>query len=113
MNQWEHAVSEAAHDRPADLTEAARVELEWLWGDLDHEIQYALRGGWSIKCDTLAARIAVLSSFVGATNWRDVQAGLLQNGVYQGILRSVGVEFEEPDMAQVNALADRIKASPP
>lgn len=109
MAKWDDVITEAHERGPENLAEAVRDELGCLWDDLDHEIRHALRDGWSVKCDSLTARIVTLSRFAGATDWHEVQVGLLQSGVYQGILTSAGIEFEKPDMAEVNALAERIR----
>lgn len=109
MGRWEAGVAMAAEDAPQDLAAAVREELRFLWDDLSQARRTALSGGWSIRCDTLTARIVTLSRFAGATGWRDIQVDLLQDGIYQGILRSAGIGFEEPDMAEVDAVGARAR----
>jgi hypothetical protein len=73
------------------LTQAVCDELEYLWGDLDDAINYALNGRWSIRCDGLEDRIKTLTQLVGPTPWEKIPLLLLENGVYQRIHDDLGI----------------------
>jgi hypothetical protein len=94
---WHRAVAEAAKEpAPASVAEAIEGELVILWCDLDHAMRNAYRGGWSINCDNIAARIIGLSRLVGATPWENISIPLLLDGVYQGLLTDAGIKHAAP-----------------
>lgn len=82
------------------LEEATRRELSCLWGDLYEARNSAINGDWSIKCDHLAGRIKDLTLLVGPTPWNEIQAPLLEAGIYQRIHAEISVSVN-PDMEQV------------
>lgn len=82
------------------LDDAARWELELLWGDLHDARRSAANGAWSIRCDGLAARIKMFTRLVGPTPWEKIQIPLLEDGIYQRIHAEVGVPVEV-DMTRV------------
>lgn len=107
MAKWDEAVTRVLDDdAPAeDLATAVRAELVALWSDLENAERDALNGIWSMQCDWITERIVTLSRLVGATPWDEIQIPLLQSGLYEGILRSAGIAFTPPDMAEVNRIA--------
>lgn len=72
------------------LAEACR-ELRWLWGDLNTARYSAIRGKWSMECDSLVERIKLLTKLVGPTPWEVIQIGLLEDGIYQRVHEEIGV----------------------
>lgn len=106
MAKWDKAVRRALDDNPGDLAEAVRWEMALLWSDLGEEERRAANGTWSTGCDSVTERIVHLSRLAGATPWTDVEIPLLRSGLYEGILRSAGIEFTPPDMAEVARSAD-------
>lgn len=89
------------------LIDAARVELEMLWDDLDR----AGRGRWTGQCEQLADRIQTLSLLVGATHWEHIQIGLIRSGIYERVYREAGIAYMPVDHAAVEAFYDRLVAS--
>jgi hypothetical protein len=82
------------------LKKAIREELGCLWSDLHDAQQSGIRTDWSIKCINLAERITDLTKLVGPTPWDEVPLPVLENGVYQRVLASIGITADV-DMAKV------------
>lgn len=101
---WAKAVGRAG--TYADSGEAIRQEQENLWTDLAGAIPQTIHPeyGLSMQCDWLIERIVPLARLAGPTHWRSVPGTLLKDGTYQGILRSAGIAFEQPDLAEVRQL---------
>lgn len=93
---WGHIASYgrsvAGDEWPVTVEEAARDEQVQLWGDLEGAVRSAAGGCWSVGCEGVAYRIQALARLVGATPWEQVGVGLLRSGVYERVLREVGVE---------------------
>lgn len=89
------------------MTEAVCDELEYLWGDLDNAMRYALNGRWSIQCDGLVDRIKTLTQLVGPTSWDKIPLSMLENGVYQRLHDDLGIRVT-PDMAKVAEIRKRL-----
>lgn len=87
---------------PATLEDAGREEQACLWGDLNDAVRDAIGGCWSIRCGNVAHRIQSLARLVGATPWDEVSVVLLRSGVYERLLREVGIE---PDRIDWNVVA--------
>lgn len=105
MAKWDRAVRRATEDAPpADLAEALRDELALLWSDLGNAEREAVNGSWSTACDSVTERIVILSRLAGATPWSDIEIPLLRSGLYEGILRSAGIDFTPPDMDEVDRM---------
>jgi hypothetical protein len=104
--KWADAVREAGEDPPADLGAAVREELACLWTDLDQAVHYALRGGWSMGCDWVTARIVRLPRIAGATPWEQVPIPLVLDGTWQGILAASGITCEPPGPDGVRAMRE-------
>ena len=108
---WHRAVADgnAPEDQPANAEEAVRAELANLWHDLDEAVRMAYRGGWSVGCDNVAARIIRLSRLAAPASWQNVPITMLITGTYQGLLTDAGIEHDEPgenEMREMRALAD-------
>ena len=97
--RWHAAVAVAGEEPPADLRAAVAEELIALWSDLSEALGRAGGRRWSVECDALVVRIAMLSRLTSATPWQHIPASLLAEGIYQGILRSAGVTFVPPGTA--------------
>jgi len=78
---------------PATLDEAASIEQEQLWADLDNAVTSARNGVWSMQCDNLQWRIIHLARLVGPTPWEQIQVTLLRSGVYGRILDEAGIPY--------------------
>lgn len=73
------------------LRAAIRDELDSLWDDLAKARDTAIRGKWSMQCDSLADRIKNLTALVGPTPWRSIDLALLEDGIYQRVHTELGV----------------------
>lgn len=98
-------------DRPATVEEAARTEQVMLWADLEGAMRDAAGGCWSIGCEQVAYRIQSLALLVGATPWEEVSVRLLRGGVYERVLREVGIEPPEIDWVRVAEVEARIASA--
>ncbi|MGA4989904.1 hypothetical protein [Nonomuraea bangladeshensis] len=107
------AIDSAALEGFTTPKEAASDELSRLWGDLHEQIRDARDGCWSVGCEDIAHRIAVLTRALGkATPWQRIQLDLLESGIYQRFHDLAGVPYEQPDMEWVAAeLAERRSAA--
>lgn len=74
------------------LREALQEELSCLWTDLQTARRDALNGNWSMHCDWIEGRIKAITPLVGPTSWRQLDIGLIEDGVYQRIHEEIGVE---------------------
>lgn len=95
------------HNAAPTLAGAVRAELRSLWGDLEEALHLTTGTTWSIKCDNLAERIAVLSRFVGPLPWGDVGVDLLLDGVYERVHRSAGIDHPPIDFDRVREVKAR------
>lgn len=82
------------------LQKAVQKELSCLWGDLYEARNAAVNGEWSVKCDHLIGRIRELTLLVGPTPWSEIEASLLESGVYQRFHAELGI-CVSPDMDDV------------
>lgn len=107
--ELQEAIDSADYEGFTTLGEAAADELMRLWGDLHHQMRDARDGCWSVGCESVAHRIAVLTRAVGkATPWQEVQIELLETGVYQRMHDLMGVPYDPPDMDMIAKMrADR------
>lgn len=107
--ELQEAIDSADYERFTTLEEAATDELMRLWGDLHHQMRDARNGCWSVGCESVAHRIAVLTKALGkATRWQAVDIELLESGVYQRFHDLMGVPYEQPDMDVIAEMrADR------
>ena len=97
--ELQEAIDSAGAEHFTTLEEAAADELMHLWGDLRHQMRDARDGCWSIGCESVAHRIAVMTRALGkAARWQDVDIELLESGVYQRFHDLMGVPYEQPDM---------------
>ncbi|MFB4265333.1 hypothetical protein [Nonomuraea sp. GTA35] len=102
------AISEADEETFATLEEVAAHELMRLWADLRSAIRNAASGYWSINCEQIAYRIAVLTRALGkATPWESIPVDLLADGVYQRMHDLMGIPYEQPDMQRVAEIIAR------
>jgi hypothetical protein len=102
------AVDAAGEEQFATLEEAAAHELKLLWDDLRSARRIAANGHWSINCDHLAYRIAVLTRALGkATPWQEIPVDLLADGIYQRMHDLMGIPYEQPDMQRVAEIIAR------
>lgn len=70
--------------------------------DLEMARHYALDRTWSIGCENITSRIALLTRHYGtATPWEQVGISLIEDGVYQAINDAIGLPYEPPDMQRV------------
>jgi hypothetical protein len=94
-------------DQPADLAEAAKLELVHLWGDLLNAVRFAYNGSWSMGCENLTQRIIWLSRLAGPTPWQQLpMSELLLDGIYAGIYRSTGISFEAPGVEDLQRIRE-------
>lgn len=92
------AIYSADYEGFTTLEQAASDELMRLWGDL-HRAMREARDGWSVGCESVAHRIAVLTRALGkSVRWQDMDIELLRSGIYQRFHGLAGVPYEEPDM---------------
>lgn len=106
------AIDSASYESFATLEEAAADELMRLWGDLHHQMRDARGGCWSVGCESVAHRIAVLTKALGkAARWQDMDIELLESGVYQRFYDLMGVSYEQPDMAVIAEMRAEREAS--
>lgn len=112
--ELQEAIDEADEEEFGTLEEAASHELKQLWDDLNRASMVASTERWSINCDNIAYRIAVLTRALGkATPWEEIQVGLLVDGIYQRMHDLMGIPYEQPDMERVaKVLARRADAGP-
>lgn len=112
--ELQEAINEADEEGFTTLEEAAAHELKLLWDDLNSASMVASTERWSINCDNVAYRIAVLTRALGkATPWEEIQVGLLIDGIYQRMHDLMGVPYEHPDMDRVaEVLARRTEIRP-
>jgi hypothetical protein len=105
---WADAVQNGLEDDVCAASTALARELTYLWSDLEDARRLALNGAWSIQCNWLTERIIWLTRTAGTpTPWGAIPCTMLLDGIYQGILRTAGIEFEEPDLEEVRALVSR------
>lgn len=71
-----------------------------MWEDLYEARNSSINGEWSIRCDHLVGRIKNLTLLVGPTPWNEIQASLLETGVYQRVHTEIGVTVH-PDVEHV------------
>lgn len=98
------------NDEADNLEDVVRFELACLWDDLDKARRAALRGAWSIGCETATGRIVMLSRFVGACPWVHVQVDLLLDGTYQKVYDGAGMAYEPIDWELVREVDTRNRA---
>lgn len=103
------AIDSAGYESFATLEEAAADELMRLWGDLHHQMRDARDGCWSVGCESVAHRIAVLTKALGkAARWQTMDIELLESGVYQRFHDLMGIPYQQPDMGVIARMrADR------
>lgn len=102
----------SADDFPATLTDAARAELEQLWGDLAAHRRYAHNGVWSVGCENKAYRIVALSRLVGALPWGQVDVDVLLDGLYERLHTEAGIAYPAIDWERVRAVKAANVGSP-
>lgn len=85
----------------ADLKAAACRELVALWNDLSDARRNAIGTTWSIQCEQLAARIAQLSTFVGAIPCGAVPLDLVASGIYERLHAEAGIKHDPVDPARI------------
>jgi len=91
------------------LLRAARYEVSCLWGDLEEARHTAIKPGtWTIKCESLEDRIRELTAHCGLTPWSEVPLPLLEDGIYQRIAESMGLD-PAVDMDKVRQTRARIE----
>lgn len=90
------------------LVAAAQTELSCLWEDLYEARNSSINGDWSIRCDHLVGRIKKLTLLVGPTPWNEIQASLLETGVYQRVHAEIGVTVH-PDVEHVTQERRRLE----
>ena len=106
------AIDSADYEHFTTLEEAAADELMRLWGDLHHQLRDARNGCWSVGCESVAHRIAVLTKALGkAARWQDMDIELLETGVYQRFHDLMGVPYEPPDMDVIAKMRAEREAS--
>ncbi|MEU4224311.1 hypothetical protein AB0F17_08460 [Nonomuraea sp. NPDC026600] len=100
--ELQEAIDSAEEEGFTSLEQAAADELMRLWGDLHHQMRDARDGCWSVGCESVAHRIAVMTKALDeATPWQQIELELLESGVYQRFHDLMGVPYEPPDMAVV------------
>lgn len=90
---------EAVRDEPADYPqEAVLYELESLWSDLEHDIDWAHNGAWSGACENRVWRIVCLTRAFGwLLPWERVPVSLLTSGMFEAIMDCVSDSYGRPD----------------
>ena len=93
------AIYSADYEGFTTLEQASSDELMRLWGDLHHAMREARDGCWSVGCESVAHRIAVLTRALGkSVRWQDMDIELLETGIYQKMHDLLGVPYDPPDM---------------
>ena len=106
LDEVKKAVAERGYETES-LEYAVTEELVALWDDLDDAVRDAYNGVWSIRCDTLVARISMLTLELGKpTEWSRVPVRLLLNGVYETLHEAIGMPT--PLSAEDRAYANKI-----
>jgi hypothetical protein len=86
-----YAISLAlSEDSPESLDEAARQEQDCLWTDLDSAIRNAINGEWSMQCDWLVGRIAVLAKLTGYITVQEAISSTFPPVLYGEIVEAIG-----------------------
>jgi hypothetical protein len=89
-------------DDDPDRADPVAWELVLLWSDLEMARHHAMNRTWSIECDHLTSRIALLTRHFGRpTPWEKVGISLIEVGVYQAINDAIGLPYDPPDMQRV------------
>lgn len=89
-------------DDDPDRADPVAWELHLLWSDLEMARHYAQNRTWSIGCEHITARIALLTRHHGTpTPWEQVAVSLVEEGIYQAINDAIGLPYESPDMQRV------------
>jgi hypothetical protein len=110
--ELQEAIDSADCEQFATLEEAAADELMRLWEDLYEAVRQARNGCWSIGCENVAHRIAVMTRALGkAARWQDMQIELLETGIYQRMHDLMGISYEQPDMQVVAEMRAEREAS--
>jgi hypothetical protein len=111
--EMQKAIDSADCEPFSTLEKATADELMRLWGDLHEAMRWARDGCWSIGCEDLAHRIAVLTRALGkATPWQQLPIELLESGVYQRMHDLMGIPYDPPDMDVIAKMrADRTAPS--
>lgn len=104
-------------DPPQDVESVLRQELVNLWADLTGAWLRAGERVWSLGCDNLVGRIAVLTHLVGPCRWEDVDVDLLgpdelDGGIWRAVHEALGVEVEGPDPARLAEVREQIRRGP-
>jgi hypothetical protein len=111
--ELQEAIDSADCERFATLEEAAADELMRLWEDLYEAVRQARNGYWSIGCENIAHRIAVLTRALGkATPWQQIQVDLLESGIYQKMHDLMGIPYEQPDMERIARMRRSKRVAP-
>lgn len=106
--ELQEAIDSATEEGFTTLEQAATDELMRLWDDLHKATSEARNGCWSLGCEAAARRIAVLTRALGeATPWQQVQAELLEAGIYQRMHDLMGIPYEPPDMDAIAEMRAR------
>lgn len=102
------AIDSADFEGFTTLEEAASDELMRLWGDLHEQMRWARNGCWSIGCESVAHRIAVLTRALGkAARWQAMPIELLETGIWQRMHDLMGVPYDPPDMSVIAQMRAR------
>lgn len=110
--ELQEAIDSADSEPWISLEDAAVDELMRLWGDLHAAMRDARDGCWSVACEGVARRIAVLTRALSrATRWQEVDVDLLENGIYQRMHDLMGISYEPPDMTVVAEMRAEREAS--
>ena len=110
--ELQEAIDSADSEPFVILEDAAVEELTRLWEDLHEQMRWARNGCWSIGCENVAHRIAVMTRALGkAARWQDMQIELLEAGIYQKLHDLMGISNEQPDMAVVAEMRAEREAS--
>jgi hypothetical protein len=84
------AVSRALGDgAPRTLKLAVRSELVALWTDLDQAIKNAIDHTWSMQCDWVVERIAILTRLTGHQVSQDEIPESFPGDVYRRITQAI------------------------
>jgi hypothetical protein len=94
LTDVQRAVDRALGDgRPRTLHAAALHEQEALWYDLDQAIKHAINRRWSMECEWLTERIAVLAILTRHVTPRDSIPETFPRMLYRDIKGALRARF--------------------
>lgn len=105
MSDYTPAIKRALDAEALGPIAALDDEQMYLWTDLEHALHEALKPGTvSMGAEWIIERIVVIARITGATHWSEIPIPLILDGVYHAIYTEAGIEFEKPNLRQIQDL---------